>query len=294
MRVIFDTDIGDDIDDVWALGLLLSSKEISLELVSVCFADVESYKIKFLEYMLSRFGRNDIPVAAGRERGRSNTTAHRTIVAGIPDKKHIDAVSAIKRVLDESDEKVYIVADGPLSNLADFASAYPGYKDKYEVVAMSGAYEKGYINQNEPGAEFNVLMDVQSANVAFEKTNMTIMPLDVCRDVIIDGERYERLLASDSVVAKETLEAYFQWQRDYVGGALKFDERKSSSILYDVVPVHYLVHPEYYSVIRDKITATEDGRTIADENGNEVGVALGVDRDALLDFVTDRLSQASV
>ena len=31
--VIFDTDIGDDIDDTWALGLLLKSPELDLKLV---------------------------------------------------------------------------------------------------------------------------------------------------------------------------------------------------------------------------------------------------------------------
>lgn len=290
MRVIFDTDIGDDIDDVWALGLLLSLKEIRLDLVSVCYADVESYKMKVLEYMLARFGRSDIPIAAGREKGVSNTTAHRKIVADMPQKKHTDAVSAIKRVLDDADEKVYIVADGPLSNIADFANAYPEYKDRYEVVAMAGAYKKGYIDQTGPSAEFNVLMDVEAANVAFEKTNITIFPLDVCRDVVIDGARYQKLLASDYIVTKEILKAYFQWQCDYVGGALKYDEKRSSSVLYDVVPVHYLAGPEYYDIERSKIIATKDGKTVVDPNGYEVGVAIGVDREAVFDFVMDRLS----
>lgn len=290
MRVIFDTDIGDDIDDIWALGLLLSCAEIQLELVTVCFADITSYKVKVLEYVLSKFGHGEVKIACGKDVGKSNTSAHLELAKTIPDKVYSDAVSEIKRLLDETDEKVYVIADGPLSNIAEFAQEYPQYRDRYEVIAMSGAYKRGYINQRSPESEFNVLMDVLAANVAFAETDITIMPLDVCRDIIVDGDRYQSLKRRGSLIAKEILNMYFQWQQNYVGGALKFDENISSSILYDVVPIHYLLHPSCYSITNDTIIVNEKGRLVTSEVGNCIKIATDVNKGAILDFVVAKLT----
>src|SRR5215468_7456067 len=62
--VIFDTDIGDDIDDAFALALALQSPELDVRGVTTVFGVVDQRtRLAWLE--LAAFGRTDIPVATG-------------------------------------------------------------------------------------------------------------------------------------------------------------------------------------------------------------------------------------
>ena len=63
-KAIIDTDIGDDIDDAFALALALSSPEIEVKAITTVYGDV--YKRGMLaSRLLSAMGREDIPIALG-------------------------------------------------------------------------------------------------------------------------------------------------------------------------------------------------------------------------------------
>src|SRR5512138_2427112 len=63
-KIILDSDIGDDIDDAFALGLALSSPEFEILGVSASFGDTAT-RAKMLDRMLGELGHNDMPVAMG-------------------------------------------------------------------------------------------------------------------------------------------------------------------------------------------------------------------------------------
>ena len=71
--VILDTDIGTDIDDTWALAMLLASPELDLRLITTVSGDVR-YRGDLCAGLLAVAGRRDVPIglgaggAAGRER----------------------------------------------------------------------------------------------------------------------------------------------------------------------------------------------------------------------------------
>src|SRR5438093_144863 len=62
--VILDTDIGDDIDDTWALALLLKSPELDLKLVIGDYGKCQ-YRAKVLAKFLEKAGRTDVGVGVG-------------------------------------------------------------------------------------------------------------------------------------------------------------------------------------------------------------------------------------
>src|SRR6516162_8277625 len=62
--VILTTDIGDDIDDTWALGLLLKSPELDLKLVLGDYGK-NQYRAKVLAKFLETAGRTDVAVGVG-------------------------------------------------------------------------------------------------------------------------------------------------------------------------------------------------------------------------------------
>src|ERR1700761_7168322 len=63
-KIIIDSDIGDDIDDAFAVALALSSPEFQVLGFSAAFGDTPT-RAKMLDRMLGEMGRSDIPVAMG-------------------------------------------------------------------------------------------------------------------------------------------------------------------------------------------------------------------------------------
>jgi len=63
-KVIIDTDIGDDIDDAFAVALALRSPELQILGITTTFGDTET-RAKVLDRFLAEAGRQDVPVAAG-------------------------------------------------------------------------------------------------------------------------------------------------------------------------------------------------------------------------------------
>src|SRR5690242_7282882 len=63
-KIIIDTDIGDDIDDAFAVALALSSPEFEVLGFSASFGDTPT-RAKMLDCMLGELGHGDIPVAMG-------------------------------------------------------------------------------------------------------------------------------------------------------------------------------------------------------------------------------------
>src|ERR1700733_10566816 len=66
-KVIIDTDIGDDIDDAFAVGLALSSPELKVLGITSAWGDTE-LRARLLDRLLCETGRADIPVAVGIEK----------------------------------------------------------------------------------------------------------------------------------------------------------------------------------------------------------------------------------
>src|SRR5262245_30259167 len=63
-KIILDTDIGDDVNDVFALGLALQSPEIEIVGVTTVWGDT-ALRARMVWRMLAENGRADIPVAEG-------------------------------------------------------------------------------------------------------------------------------------------------------------------------------------------------------------------------------------
>ncbi len=64
--VMIDTDIGDDIDDTFALALALHSPEIDLLGVTTVFGNTQKRAL-LAKYILETYGYGEIPVAAGQQ-----------------------------------------------------------------------------------------------------------------------------------------------------------------------------------------------------------------------------------
>ena len=127
--VIFDTDIGDDIDDTWALGFLLRCPELDLKL-AVGDNGKPEYRAKLLARFLERAGRSDVPVGIGLDVNPKKGVRQADWIKGYdlkayPGKVHADGVQAIIDTIMKSPRPVTIIAVGPVQNIAEALKREP-------------------------------------------------------------------------------------------------------------------------------------------------------------------------
>jgi inosine-uridine nucleoside N-ribohydrolase len=124
-KVIVDMDIGDDIDDAFALGLLLQSPEIDIVGITTAWGDT-ALRAQLLERMLRETGHSRIPVAQGiHTTGNPQpfTQARYAQRGQLP--ARIDAVDFMLDQIKRQPGEITLLALGPLTNVGAAISATP-------------------------------------------------------------------------------------------------------------------------------------------------------------------------
>jgi inosine-uridine nucleoside N-ribohydrolase len=165
-------------------------------------------------------------------------------------------------------DNVTILSLAPMTNIKKIFELSPKLYDQVQVIAMGGSLYKGYLNQEEANPEYNILMDLEAAKYVFKNVKKCVLaPLDVCRDFIIDDKNYQSILISKCSDIQLLIENYKIWDRTYIGGAIKFNVNISSTILYDVVPVIYLLRPNFFIEQEVSFDVLNTGLTSVNKNG---------------------------
>ena len=142
--IVLDTDIGGDIDDAFALALVLHSPELDLRAVTTVSGDTQA-RARLAAKMLSVAGRPNVPVAAGTP--GAHMDAPQTQWAdgfSSPALVSKNAVELMQSVLDRGQGKVMIIAIGPLTNVAALLQQHPEEKQKIrQIVLRGGSIKRG-------------------------------------------------------------------------------------------------------------------------------------------------------
>ncbi len=280
MPVILDTDIGDDIDDTWALAMMLGTPQLDVQLI-VTASDDTPTKTRLLAKMLELVGRTDIPIATGRK--TSDAKIHQLEWLGeytldtYPGTVHEDGVQALIDAVHAAKETIPICVIGPQTNLAEALRRDSSIAPKARIVSMAGSVHIGYGGKKGRQPEWNVVHDLPSAQAVFSAPwDITIAPLDTCGTLVIKGERYQRVATSKNPLAVLTMENYAKWSNR------KHYPTEESSVLYDTLAVYLLYQQDAVEMETVKLRVDEKGNTVPDpEKGRPVHCALHwKDRDA--------------
>jgi inosine-uridine nucleoside N-ribohydrolase len=305
--VIFDTDICDDIDDTWALALLLQSPELDCKLITTAVGNTEA-KAKVVAQFLGRVGRTDIPIGIGVRQGRGSPRqiawAKDYDLASYPGKIHKDGVQALIDTIMGSPTRITLIAVGPLPNVGEALKREPRIAEKADFIGMHGSVFVGYGGSNTPHAEYNVKQDVEAAKRTFTAPwPMMITPLDTCGLVELDGEKYQKLLKKDSILTSALLENYRVWYEDGLRDRKDLDEaaRKrlvdeklghSSTTLFDTVAVYLAISRDLVEVKELPIRITDDGFTRVEDGAKAVDCAVQwKDLDGYETWLVERLTR---
>ena len=211
--VIFDTDLGDDIDDAWALVMLLKSPQFDVKLITTTDGNAE-YRAKLIAKLLVAAKRTDIPIGLGVGKRRSSFSQLDWVkddnLANYPGKIHKDGVGAIIDTIEKSSEPITVIAIGPLDTMAAVLERQPNVAGKANFVGMYGSVYAGYDNHAKISAEWNVVANPPAAQKIFSAPwrHMTITPLDTCGLVKLSGARFQALKASRDPAVRALLDVY--------------------------------------------------------------------------------------
>ena len=276
--VIFDTDIGSDIDDTWALIMMLKSPELDPKLIVTENGDT-TYRAKIVAKILERSGRTDIPIGIGislsDERGPQEVWVKGYEMTRYPGTIHKDGIKHLIDTVMNSSEPITLICTGPLTNIAAALKMEPRIAEKARFVGMHGCLRK---SPPEFGggilAEYNVKSDPKACQKVFSAPwDMTITPLDTCGFVRLRGKKYRMVRECSDPLIQDLMENYKIWLKSHAENWLEIFETQSS-ILFDTVAV-YLAFSDDLLVMEDLgVRVTNDGYTIIDEKARTIHCAV--------------------
>lgn len=278
--VILDTDIGTDIDDAFALALILRSPELHLLAVTTVSGDTQA-RARLAAKMLWVDGRRDVPVAAGVA-GGSMPIAQTHWADGFssPELVSESAVDLMKDEIDRAHGDAVIVAIGPLTNVAALLTQYPGEKSRIRrIVLMGGSIAHGYYPNSGPTAEYNIAADAQASRVVFSSGIPILMaPLDVTWHLQLDAAHQGRIYGQGTPLARALQAIDKLWAQP-------------TPTLHDPMAVGLLLRPRLATLRPLHISIADDGKTIVapGKPANAV-VAVKNDPSDFIEFYTGRLT----
>lgn len=293
--VIYDSDIGDDIDDTWALGFLLRCPELDLKLAVGDNGKAE-YRAKLLAKFLQVAGRKDVPVGIGLEVNPKKSERQAEWIrdydlAQYPGKVHRDGVQAIIDTVMQSPRPVTIIAVGPVQNIAAALKREPRIAHRARFVGMHGSVRVGYAGDKKIAAEYNVKLAPQACQTVFAAAwDTTITPLDTCDQFGLRGEKYQRVYQSNDPIAAAIITNYRLWAAARGQGSPDAVPTRSTT-LFDAVAVYLAFSQDWCGMEQLGIRVTDEGFTIEDPNARRLNVAMTwKNLPALEDLLMNRLT----
>jgi inosine-uridine nucleoside N-ribohydrolase len=282
MKIIFDTDIGTDIDDAWALAFVVAHAGFEALGVTITNANTPA-RARIACKLLHLTGRGDVPVAVGR----STSQAYEYQYSWAEDfeaKRPIDTPAAdfIVETVRRHPGEVTLVAVGPLENLADALRKEPDL-GRYvkRVVLMSGCVY-GMAGGQSVVPEWNVVSSTKDAQVVYGAgLPLTIVPLDSTTHVQLRDDERERMRKDPSVLATSLEALYRLWLSD----------RDARMTLHDQMAVAEAASPGTFFGRTPKLNlrVDDEGYTRVDRAGKPVAVCLEPRRDEFMRYYIGQL-----
>ncbi|SKB00564.1 purine nucleosidase [Agreia bicolorata] len=217
-RVILDTDIGSDVDDLMALALLLGTPSVELVGVTTVYGDT-ALRARLAKRVLRMVGA-DVPVHAGillPLSGRDVWWAgHEGALYEGLDSEPYDSDDAVQYLIDEvlaAPGEIDVIAIGPLTNIAAAINAEPRFAGAVrQLWVMGGDFADGT-------PEHNLQSDSLAAQIVFDSgIPVTITGLEVTRRIDIRKaalDRIEQSGALGSLIRAEIEQWWAFWNEEW-------------------------------------------------------------------------------
>lgn len=278
--ILLDTDIGTDIDDAFALALIVRSPELELLGVTTVSGDTEA-RARLAAKLLWEAGFRSVPVVAG-EPGKPLRIDQTRWANGFrgPQLQSGKAVDFLNATLRRQARKTTIVAIGPLTNIAALLHKEPAVKKKIDrIVLMGGSIYHGYGESTTPVAEYNIASDPVAAQRVFSSGVPILMaPLDVTAMLQLQMAERHRVFSNLTPMADALAILYSLWNQQ-------------TPILFDPMAVAMLIDPSLCQTGLLSVQVDAKGFTrVADYQRPNAAVALETDPAKFFEFYLGRVA----
>lgn len=284
-KVILDTDIGDDVDDVFALGLALTSPEVKILGITSAWGDT-ALRSRMIDRLLCETGRSDIPVRTGIATKTNSVFTQKAWASQGIEHEHGDAVSFLLEQIKLNPGEITLIAVGPLTNIGAAIDRDPEtFRKLKRVVLMGGSVYRGYGDlgytpHREPIAEYNIMMDIPAAQKLFQSgVPIFMMPLDSTQIKFDEVKR--SMLASISTPLTDSLQILTaEWS---------LSTQQTTPTLFDAVAAAYAIKPEVCPTTPLHIEVDKEGFTRVKPGTPNANVCLEPQTDAFFKLLMPRL-----
>lgn len=284
-KIIIDTDVGDDIDDAFALDLALTSPELNILGISAAWGDT-SLRARMLDRMMCETGHIGIPIQAGP------TTKSKAVFSQAPwaregiERPHGDAVSFLLEQINRYPGEITLLAIGPLTNIGAAIDRDPTtFRKLKRVVMMGGSIYRGYSDSEStaphgPDAEYNIASDPASAQKLFRSgVPIFLMPLD-STELKFDKDKRASLASVSTPMTDTLLVLIAEWSRT---------TQHATPTLFDPVAAAYAVDPTSCPTTSLHIEIDEKGYTRVTPGTSNAQVCLEPQQEAFFKLLMPRL-----
>jgi len=282
-KVIIDTDIGDDIDDAFALALAVKSPELEILGVTTTFGDTET-RARIADRLLGEIGHGGILVFAGKAAATKNPMSQRKYADGrFVKTSHGDAAEFILQQIRKYPGEITLIAIGPLMNVGAVIDRDAAtFRKLKRVVLMGGSVRRGYgdLGYTAPVApmpEWNILNDVPSAQKLFAAgVPLYVMPLDSTQ-LKLDEVKRAFLFSQGTAVTDQLAVLYHLWGQE-------------TPTLFDAMTVVYVLRPELCPVTGLHLRVDEKGYTREEPGAVNAQVCLDSNAEDFFRFYLKRVA----
>ncbi len=287
--VIIDTDIGDDIDDAFALAMAVGDPRLDVRAVTTAFGDTRA-RVLLTRRLLKAMGRGDIVVAQGPATADPTPFTQKawalqeTDVSPAP-----DALAVIREAVEQHPGEITLIELAPMTNVAALLEHSAGtLRGLKRVVLMGGSVHAGYRGEGgapnpEPSAEYNIAQAPEAfAGLLAAGVPMVMFPLDTTQ-IRIDQTRLDHLFAQGSGTSVALHALFDQWRRLNVWG-------QSLPTVFDAVPVAWMLEPSICAPTRLRIEVDGAGYTRPVAGPPNADACLTIDEGRTLAIIIGALS----
>jgi inosine-uridine nucleoside N-ribohydrolase len=287
--VIIDTDVGDDIDDAFALAVALSDPRLNVIGITTAWGDTRTRTL-LVRRLLTTLGRRNVIVAEGPATPGTAPFTQRQWASGAADSSAApDAIEFLREEVTRHPGEITLIALAPLSNLQALSDRDPAAISKFrQIVIMAGSiyfgYEKnGAIPVQAPSAEYNVAAAPHSfATLLAAGVPIKLFPLDSTQ-IKFDEVRRDRLFGYGSPVSDALTLLYHQWRLLNSWGQI-------TPTLFDVVPVAWLLDPRICNLVPLRIGVGNGGYTRVEHGIANVTACLDSNQEPIQKLIIDTLA----
>jgi len=284
-----DTDIGDDIDDAFALGLILRSPELKGLGISTGFGDTET-RARIVDHFLSAQWNPRIAaiqVTAGRPTKTNNVMTQAAYGKHWTSRKHEDAVTALLKQIRLHPGKLTLIAIGPLFNVGQAYDRDPAlFRQLCRVVMMGGSINRGYDGPNgerrPADAEWNINRDPHDAQKLFASgVPIYMLPLDSTQ-LHLEATERTTIFAEKSPLTNQLSQLYDLWVQNSAS-------HWPTPTLFDPIAAAFTFRPDLCHTVEMHIEVDDQGFTRKTEGLPNAEACLKDDEDNLLLLIASRL-----